>query len=38
MHTSSRPPVLGDTPDVTCPSDLADSEKRKEVIHHEQTP
>ena len=38
MHTSSRPPVLGDTPDVTCPSDLPDSEKRKEVVHHERIP
>ena len=38
MHTSSRSPVLHDTPDVTCPSDFPDSEKRKEVVHHEQIP
>ena len=38
MHTSSRSPVLHDTPDVTCPSDLPDSEKRKEVVRHEQIP
>ena len=38
MHTSSRPPVLRDTPDVTCPSDYPDSEKRKEVVHHNQIP
>ena len=38
MHTSSRSPVLQDTPDVTCPSDFPDSEKRKEVVHHEQIP
>ena len=38
MHTSSRSPVLHDTPDVTCPSDLPDSDKRKEVVHHEQIP
>ena len=38
MHTSSRPPVLRDTPDVTCPSDCPDNEKRKEVVHHDQIP
>ena len=38
MHTSSRPPVLCDTPDVTCPSDYPDNEKRKEVVHHDQIP
>ena len=38
MHTSMRSPVLRDTPDVTCPSDFPDSERRKTVAHHEQTP
>ena len=38
MHTSMRSPVLKDKPDVTCPSDFPDSEKRKEVVHHEQIP
>ena len=38
MHTALRSPVLNDKPDVTCPSDLPDSEKRKEVVHHEQIP
>ena len=38
MHTSSRPPVLRDTPDVTCPSDYLDNEKLKEVVHHDQIP
>ena len=38
MHTSMRSPVLRDKPDVTCPSDLPDSERRKEVVRHEQTP
>ena len=38
MHTSMRSPVLRDTPDVTCPSDFPDSERRKEVVHHEQIP
>ena len=38
MHTSSRPPVLQDTPDVTCPSDYPSNERRKEVVHHEQIP
>ena len=30
--------MLCDTPDVTCPSDCPDSEKRKEVVHHNQIP
>ena len=38
MHTSMRSPVLRDKPDVTCPADFPDSEKRKEVVHHEQIP
>ena len=38
MCTSMRSPVLKDKPDVTCPSDFPDSEKRKEVVHHEQIP
>ena len=38
MHTSMRYPTLRDTPDVTCPSDFPDSERRKEVVHHEQIP
>ena len=38
MHTSMRSPTLSDTPDVTCPSDFPDSERRKEVVHHEQIP
>ena len=38
MHTSMRSPLLRDTPDVTCPSDFPDSDRRKEVVHHEQIP
>ena len=38
MHTSMRSPVLRDKPDVTCPSDFPDSERRKEVVHREQIP
>ena len=38
MHTSMRSPTLSDTPDVTCPSDFPDSERRKQVVHHEQIP
>ena len=38
MHTSMRSPALSDTPDVTCPSDFPDSERREEVVHHEQIP
>ena len=38
MHTSMRSPILSDTSDVTCPSGFPDSERRKEVVHHEQLP
>ena len=38
MHISMQSPTLSDTPDVTCPSDLPDSERRKEVVHHDQIP
>ena len=38
MHTSMRSPALRDKPDVTCPSDFPDSERCKEVVHHEQIP
>ena len=30
--------MLRDKPDVSCPSDFSDSERRKEVVHHEQIP
>ena len=36
MHSSSRPLVLRDTPDVTCPSDASIDKKRKEVVQYEQ--
>ena len=32
MRASSRPPVLQDIPDVTCPSDTPSDKKRKEVV------
>ena len=38
MHTSMRSQMLRDQPDATCPSDFPDSDKRKEVVHHEQIP
>ena len=38
IHTSMRSPVLRDTPDVTCAPDFAGSDRRKEVVHHEQIP
>ena len=38
MHTSMKSPALKDNPDATCPSDVPDSERRKEVVHHEQIP
>ena len=33
-----NPPALREIPDVTCPSDVQDSERRKEVVHHEEIP
>ena len=33
-----KAPTLSDTPDVTCPSDLSEAERRKEVVYHEQIP
>ena len=33
-----HPPVLHDKPDVTCPSDVQQVERRKEVAHHEEIP
>ena len=38
MHTTMNPPALRDTPDITCPSDVQDSERRKEVVYHEEFP
>ena len=38
MHTPMKSPTLSDSPDVTCPSEIPDSECRKEVVHHEQIP
>ena len=30
--------VLSEKPDITCPSDVPDSERRREVVHHEEVP
>ena len=38
MRASMGSPTQSDTPDVTCPSDFLDSERRKEVVHHEKFP
>ena len=38
MHAQMQHQVLSEKPDVTCPSDVQDSECRKEVLHHEDTP
>ena len=38
MHAQMQHPVLSEKPDVTCPSDVQDSERRKEVVHHEEVP
>ena len=38
MHAQTQHPMLNEKPDVTCPSDVQDSERRKEVVHHEEVP
>ena len=38
MHAHMHYPVLSEKPGVTCPSDVQDSEHRKEVVHHEEVP
>ena len=38
MHTQTHSPVLQDKPDVTCPSDVQDSERREEVFHQQEIP
>ena len=30
--------MLSEKPDATCPSDVQDSERRKEVVHHKEIP
>ena len=35
MHSSSQSPVLRDTPDVTCPSDVPTDQKRREVVQYD---
>ena len=31
-------PMLSDKPDITCPTDVAESEQRQEVVRHEDAP
>ena len=38
MHARVQHPVLSEKPDVTCPSDVQDNERRKEAVHHEEVP
>ena len=38
MHSSSQPPVLSNTPDVTCPTGAPIDKKRKEVVQYDQPP
>ena len=37
-HAHMQKPMLSEKPDVTCPTDVADSERRKEVVHHQEVP
>ena len=38
MHAHLQHPVLSEKTDVTCPADVQDNERRKEVVHHEEVP
>ena len=38
MHARVQQPVLSEKPDVTCPSDVPDSDRKKRVVHHEEIP
>ena len=38
MHAQMHSPEPQDEPDVMCPSDVQDSERRNEVVHHEEIP
>ena len=37
VHAYMQHPVLNEKPDVTCPFDAQDSERRK-IVHHEEVP
>ena len=38
MHAHVQMPMLSEKPDVACPPGVADSERRKAVVHHEEVP
>ena len=38
MHAHMQKPTLSEKPDVTCPDDVTDNDRRKEVVHHEEVP
>ena len=38
MHAYMQNSTLSEKPDVTCPDDVADNDRRKEVVHHEEVP
>ena len=38
MHAHMQKPTLSEKPDVTCPDDAVDTDRRKEVVHHEEVP
>ena len=35
MHAHLQKPTLDEKPDVTCPNDTMDNDRRHEVLHHE---
>ena len=37
-HARMQKPMLSEKPDVTCPDDVANNERRKEVAHREEVP
>ena len=38
MHAHMQKPTLSEKPDDSCPDDVVDTDRRKEVVHHEEVP
>ena len=38
MHAYMQKPTLSKKPDMTCPDDEVDTDRRQEVVHHEEVP
>ena len=38
MHAQLHKQILDEKPNVTCPNEAVDNDRRKEVVHHEEVP